>query len=217
MLEWVGRLKGKKVVVIGDLVADEYVYGETSRISREAPVLVVRYTDHAYKLGGAANAANNVQALGGKVIPVGIVGRDEAGRHVRRLLGQARMPTKYVKSNARATTRKTRILAGGVHTSKQQVLRLDREDMTALDAAVQRDMVRALNEAAATADAVLVSDYGLGVVSEPVRKALSTLASQGTIVCVDSRFSVLQFKGVTAVTPNEPEAEAALGKPFDSD
>lgn len=217
MLEWVSRLKNKRVVVVGDLVADEYVYGVTSRISREAPVLVVRYSDHAYKLGGAANAANNVHALGGKVVPVGVVGRDEAGRHVRRLLGQAKMPVKHVLQSGRATTLKTRILAGGVHTTKQQVLRLDREDTTAFDAATQRDVARSLTAAAASADAILVSDYGLGVVSPPVRKALSDLAAKGVIVCVDSRFDVLSFKGVTAVTPNEPEAEAAFGRPLDDD
>lgn len=216
MLEWVDRLKGKRIVVIGDLVADEYVYGVTQRVSREAPVLVVKYTSNEYKLGGAANAANNVQALLGEVIPIGVVGRDEAGRDIKRLLQKAAMPTKYIFSSKRATTKKTRILAGGVHTTKQQVLRLDREDTTALESKVEKEVVKALRAAISTADAVLVSDYGAGVLSPLVKRMLGEIAARGKIVCVDSRFDALSFRGVTAITPNEPEAEAAFGKAFTS-
>lgn len=217
MIEWVEQLAKKRVVVIGDLVADEYIYGETSRVSREAPVLVVRYTSHEYKLGGAANAAANVQALGGIAIPVGVIGNDEAGHQLKKGLKSAKMPTGHLITASRATTTKTRILAGSVHTTKQQVLRLDREESGELGAGVERRMVQALRSLAGRCDAVLVSDYGLGVLSPLVKRMLSELAASGTIVCVDSRFDALSFRGVTAITPNEPEAEALYGQSFTSD
>jgi len=206
------QLRRKRVVVLGDMVADEYVFGQTSRVSREAPVLVVRYTDHEFRLGGAANAAHNVKDLSGIAIPVGVVGRDTAGERVRSLLKGYGMPTAGLIATQRMTTTKTRILAGGIHTTKQQVMRLDREDAKPLERDVERALIARLNAEVAKADALLVSDYGLGLLTPRVIEAVLRLAHKGAIVCVDSRFNLRGFPGVTAVTPNEPEAEAAVGR-----
>lgn len=216
-LELIERLHGKRVVVLGDLVADEYVYGMTSRVSREAPVLVVRYTEHEYRLGGAANAANNVTDLSGVAIPIGVLGKDEAGRRVSELFERFKMPRRSVVASDRPTTVKTRIMAGSVHTTKQQILRLDREDNHPLPAAVEDQIVARLEREMPRAHALLVSDYGLGVLSPRVIQAVRKLAKAGKIVCVDSRYNLLAFRGVTAVTPNEPEAEAAAMTPILND
>ncbi|MCC6807878.1 MAG: bifunctional hydroxymethylpyrimidine kinase/phosphomethylpyrimidine kinase [Deltaproteobacteria bacterium] len=214
---WVKKLAEKSVVVLGDLVADEYVYGMTSRISREAPVLVVRYSDNEYRLGGSANAAHNVADLGARAIPVGVVGDDEAGVRVADLCKRYGMVTSGILKNGRPTTRKTRILAGAIHTTKQQVLRLDREDTTPYHKDIDDRVILALTKALKKADALLVSDYGLGVLSKRVIQAVRAYAKDGGIVCVDSRYNLRAYKGVTAVTPNEPEAEAAAAMPIESD
>jgi rfaE bifunctional protein kinase chain/domain len=211
LASWVPKLAKKSVVVLGDLVADEYVYGMTSRISREAPVLVVRYSSNEFRLGGSANAAHNVLDLGAKVIPIGVVGDDEAGRGLVALCKRYGMQTQGIVKNGRATTVKTRILAGSLHTTKQQVLRLDREDDAPYHRDVEDRLLASLEKALRHADALLVSDYGLGVMSKRLIDAARAYAKRGGIVCVDSRFNLRAYKGVTAVTPNEPEAEAASG------
>jgi rfaE bifunctional protein kinase chain/domain len=208
---WVAKLAKKTVVVLGDLVADEYVYGMTSRISREAPVLVVRYSSNEFRLGGAANAAHNVADLRAKAIPIGVVGDDDAGRGLIALCRRYGMSTTGIVKNGRPTTVKTRILAGSVHTTKQQVLRLDREDTTPFSRDVEDRVLAALERALPKADALLVSDYGLGVLSPRVIERVRAFAKRGGLVCVDSRFNLRAYVGVTAVTPNEPEAEGAAG------
>jgi len=211
LLPLIDRFKGKRIVVLGDLVADEYVYGMTSRLSREAPVLVVRYMEHEFRLGGAANAAHNVQELAGRASVVGVVGEDVAGDHVIDTCRRYGIAHQGIVRAARPTNVKTRILAGGVHTTKQQVLRLDREDATPLSTTVESRLIKKLEQQAASADAILVSDYGLGMLSARVIKVVQRLAQRGHLVCVDSRFNLLAFSGVTAVTPNEPETQAATG------
>jgi rfaE bifunctional protein kinase chain/domain len=205
-------LRGKRIVVLGDMVADEYVFGETSRVSREAPVLVVRYVDQELRLGGAANAAHNVRDLSGVAIPVGVIGRDAAGERVSALLKGYGIPTRGLVATARATTTKTRILAGALHTTKQQVMRLDREDAAPLTREVEQALIARLNSEVDKADALLVSDYGLGLMTPRLVAAVQKLARKGAIVCVDSRFNLRAYVGVTALTPNEPEAEAASGR-----
>ncbi len=208
----ISSLRRRRVVVLGDMVADEYVFGQTSRVSREAPVLVVRYIENEYRLGGAANAAHNVRDLSGIAIPVGVVGRDEAGKRLASLLKSYGMPTTGLIATTRATTTKTRILAGGLHTTKQQVLRLDREEGGALSKDVELALIAKVKKELARADALLVSDYGNGVMTPRLIEAVQNLARKGALVCVDSRFNLRAYQGVTAVTPNEPEAEAASGR-----
>jgi len=200
-----------RVVVVGDFVADEYVYGETERISREAPVLIVRFERSELAPGGAGNAAQNLAALGVEVRAVGLVGHDALGA---RLLGVLRAGSVDVKGvqrvRGRATEAKTRILAGGRSTRRQQMLRVDRTP-DPVPPAVERRLVADLLRAARGATAVLASDYGSGVLSPRVIEALRGLRRSGIPVCVDSRYALNAFSGLTMLKPNEPELEAATG------
>lgn len=203
---------GKKIVVVGDLIADEYLYGKPARISREAPVLILRFTEREVRLGGAANAAHNVRALGATALPVGVVGADTAGDEVLRLFVEAGIGCEGVSRSAgRLTPVKTRIMAGGYQSTRQQVVRLDREPDHGLPGDVEERMIAAVR-AASSVDAFLVSDYGYGSVTARVFEAvLETARGRGTVVAVDSRYDLPRFKGATAATPNEPEVEALAG------
>lgn len=206
----------RRVLVVGDLVADHYIYGQTDRVSREAPVLIVRYEDSEVKLGGAANAAANVRSLGGQVTAVGIVGADEMGRELRRQFKAAGMRLMAVSSKNVETETKTRILAGGVSTTRQQMLRLDRGARRALPARQRAQVVKMISEAARSADALVVSDYGAGLVDDHCRQLLRSLAADGLPVCVDSRYQLRSFTGVTVCKPNEPELETLTRIPLRS-
>jgi len=202
------------VAVIGDVMADEYVYGRVARISREAPVLILEYDSTEVVPGGGGNAANNVAALGGRALLVGIVGRDEPGKRLVDALETRVDGRGIVRAGARPTPVKTRILAGGVHSAKQQVVRIDRAVTRPIDRTTRKAFdVRAV-AAAAKADAVLLSDYGSGLVSTAlVAKIKTALKKRGHLVpmLVDSRYRLLEFRGLTACTPNESEVEQALG------
>jgi rfaE bifunctional protein kinase chain/domain len=202
------------VLLVGDLVADHYIYGQTDRVSREAPVLIVRHESSEVKLGGGANVAANVRALSGQVTAVGVLGVDEMGRALRKLFAEADIQLSAVSAKGLETETKTRILAGGVNTTRQQMLRLDRGQRGALPPRLRRTLVKRIEEAARDVDAVVVSDYGAGVVGEEVREALRKLAGEGLPVCVDSRYALASFTGVTVCKPNEPELEALSGRPL---
>jgi D-glycero-beta-D-manno-heptose-7-phosphate kinase len=192
-----------EVVVVGDFVADEYVYGETERISREAPVLIVRYESSELKAGGAGNAAQNLAALGVKVRAIGVVGDDGLGTALLdELEGGGIDVTGILRVKGRATEAKTRILAGGRSSRRQQMLRLDRAATTPLPAAVVRKLAALVGRA---------SDYGSGVASPEVIEALRRVHGARVPVCVDSRYALVKFKGLTMVKPNELELEAASG------
>lgn len=203
----------KKILVVGDLVADEYLFGRTSRISREAPVLILKYDSREIGLGGAGNAVNNLVALGAEPIPVGIVGNDEMGRMLVDRLRDRGVDTRFVfMEEGRDTTTKTRILAGESHTIRQQVIRMDRGEYDRLASDSEEKILAALDEAGHGADAVLVSDYQYGVLSPRVIEHINGVAGKGeTTVTVDSRYQMLKFRGITALTPNEPEVSEALG------
>ena len=205
------KFSRSRVVVVGDFVADEYVFGETERISREAPVLIVRFERSELAPGGAGNAAQNLASLGVDVRAVGLVGRDALGS---RLLGVLRAGAVDVKGiqrvRGRATEAKTRILAGGRSTRRQQMLRVDRTPEP-VPPAVERRLIADLLRAARGATAVLASDYGSGVLSPRVVEALRGLRRRGIPVCVDSRYALNAFSGLTMLKPNEPELEAATG------
>jgi len=208
-------LRARKLVVVGDLVADHYVYGQTDRVSREAPVLIVRHESSEVTLGGAANAAANARALGAEVTVVGVLGRDEMGEAVRQRFAERGIGV--VAVDAPFTETKTRILAGGLNTSRQQMLRLDRGNTVPFPPAVSARLRQVLEEAAQGADAVLVSDYGGGVVGDATRATLRHLAGKGTLVSADSRYSLGKLTGFRAAKPNEPELAALTGLPVDDD
>jgi len=204
---------GKRIVVVGDLIADEYLYGKPARISREAPVLILRFTDREVRLGGAANAAHNVHSLGATALPIGVLGADPAGDEVLRLFGEAGIPSEGVSRTAgRLTPVKTRIMAGGYESTRQQVVRLDREPEPSLPGDVEARLIAAVQAAGSGVDAFLISDYGYGSVTARVFEAvLETARRRGAVVAVDSRYDLPRFRGATAATPNEPEVEALAG------
>jgi rfaE bifunctional protein kinase chain/domain len=199
--------------MVGDLVADHYIYGQTDRVSREAPVLIVRYESSDVKLGGGANVAANVRALSGQVTAVGALGQDEMGSALRRLFNEAGIRLHAVSGRGIETETKTRILAGGVSTTRQQMLRLDRGQRGSLPPRMRKALAKRVEEAARDADAVVVSDYGAGVLGDEVREVLRKLAGDGLPVCVDSRYALPSFVGMTVCKPNEPELEALAGRP----
>jgi rfaE bifunctional protein kinase chain/domain len=201
-----------EVVVVGDFVADEYVFGETERVSREAPVLVVRYEASELKAGGAGNAAQNLAALGVTVRAVGVVGDDALGTALLDELEDGGIDVGgLLRVKGRATEAKTRILAGGRSTRRQQMLRLDRAPGGPLPEAVVRKLVAEVVRAGRRAGAVLASDYGSGAVGPAAIEALRRVKRGGVPVCVDSRYALRQFTGLTMVKPNEVELEAASG------
>ena len=208
----VGNFAGLTVTVLGDLVADEFVFGEISRISREAPVLILKHRERTVVPGGGANAVYNLADLGVTVLPVGVVGDDEPGRLLLRAFKQKRISTSGVlKLKGHITVTKTRILAGMTHSSRQQVVRVDREPDASLDLRIQRQLLGTARQYARTSDAVLISDYGYGCASPQLLQALRNSGAVDNVpVTLDSRFRMLQFTGATAATPNEPEVEEAL-------
>jgi len=203
-----GRFKGKRIVVFGDLVADVFVYGEISRISREAPVLILNHRETQLVPGGGANAIHNLCSLGATAIPVGLVGDDLEGQQLLEYFSNLGIDVGGITvAKSYRTPTKMRILAGAVHSQRQQIVRLDsgsslREEK--LRTAIERKLKQALK----SADALLISDYGYGLATPQI---IANVRSNSLSVTIDSRFALMGFSSLTAATPNEPEVEAALG------
>jgi len=207
LLQIVGAFRKQDVCVLGDFVLDEFVSGMISRVSREAPVLILRHRKTETYPGGAANAVANLADLGARVRPVGVVGEDEGGAALLDHFRRRRVDVSGVLRAADwSTTTKTRYLAGWTHTTEQQVLRVDKESQGKLAKRIRTLIERNARETAAKAEAVLVSDYGLGAVTPALVRKLGA-----KVVTLDSRYRLLDFRGshVTAATPNEPELETA--------
>ena len=201
------------ITVLGDLVADEFVFGEISRVSREAPVLILKHRERCVVPGGGANAIHNLADLGVNVLPVGVVGEDEPGRLLLKAFRHKHVPVSGVLRNKNyATVTKTRILAGSTHSARQQVVRIDREPEIGPNLHLQRELVLAAREYARASDAILISDYGYGAATPGILNAVRAKGRlRGVPVVLDSRYRILQYSGVSAATPNEPEIEEALG------
>ena len=213
------RFAGRRVAVIGDVIADEFLYGRPARISREAPVLILDHDRTAVVPGGAGNAAGNAGALGGDVRLVGFVGPGD-----RELLDglQAQVDTSRVlRPHGYRAPVKTRILAGGPHTARQQIVRVDRGPAGEVGVAAAA-FERAALDAVDGCDAVLVSDYGSGLLTPALfarlRERLAAAGGRSAVpLLVDSRHRLADFPGCTACTPNQSEAEQVLGRPIDDD
>ena len=210
LVEIVEAFPQQRITMLGDLVADEFVFGDISRVSREAPVLILRLRESRLLPGGGANAANNLADLGAKVLPVGVVGDDPAGRVLLEYFRRKRVDTSGLLTvRGWTTTTKTRFLAGWAHTSRQQVLRVDREPPGAeLPPAARAALLKKARDRAGKSNAVLVSDYGFGAVTSSLVKLLPPRC-----VTLDSRHALLSFAParVAAATPNEAELEALYG------
>ena len=214
LIDLLDAFPARRVAVIGDLIADEFIYGRVARVSREAPVLILQYDSTQIVPGGAGNAASNVAALGGRAQIVGLTGKDEAGKRLHASL--AHVNTRGLLSpQGYCTPVKTRILAGGVHTAKQQIVRIDRVVSSGYGASGRAAFARAALKAAAECDAVLMSDYGTGLVTPELAAALSSKVAgrarrPAVPILIDSRYDLLKYRGLTACTPNESEVEQML-------
>ncbi len=211
LLQLTEAMKGKLVVVYGDIVADRFIYGTPKRISREAPVLILRQYRDDILLGGAGNAINNIFALGGLPVPVSVLGNDGAGRKlVETMSAQGIESGGILLADRYATPTKVRILGGMPHASRQQIVRYDIEDKFVMTAEEGERFRSLLQHSIDLCNAALISDYGYGVVRPDIVSTLTRYA-HGKAVTLDSRYNLLDYPGVTAATPNEEEAAAAAG------
>jgi rfaE bifunctional protein kinase chain/domain len=216
LLALVDSFSSRRVVVVGDVIADEYIYGEVARVSREAPVLILKYDATEMVAGGAGNAANNVAALGGRTTLVGLAGTDAEGRRLLASFHRGVNRSHVVRTREYRTPVKTRILAGGVHAARQQVVRIDREPGWPLDPAISAALAKKIAPALEDCDAVLLSDYGSGLVTpalaDRIRQIVDRRARRRRIpVVLDSRYRLTDYRGLTTCTPNQSEVEQVLG------
>jgi rfaE bifunctional protein kinase chain/domain len=215
LLGLVASFCGRRVAVAGDFVLDRFVYGHPRRISREAPVLILRFAREESLPGGAGNTAANVRSLGGAPIPVGAIGADDEGRALRRSFQERGIETGgLLEVPGYATPSKTRILGGAPHAIKQQIVRYDRGEPLPADPRIADALARSLADAARGAAGAIVSDYAYGAVSPASVTALRATLPAGAPILVDSRHALLSYRGVDAVTPNEEELEESAGAVF---
>ncbi len=204
-------MKQKRVVVYGDIVADRFIYGTPKRISREAPVLILRQYRDDTLLGGAGNAINNIASLGGVPAPVSVVGNDAEGTKViEKMTAQGIDCSGVLRADRYKTPTKVRILGGFPHAARQQIVRYDIEDHFEIGDAEATRVADLLHEQMAMAHAALISDYGYGIVTPQLAENLTGTGS-GKPVTLDSRYDLLRYPNVTAATPNEEEAANAAG------
>lgn len=216
LLALVDAFSGRRIAVLGDLIADEFIYGEVARVSREAPVLILKYDTTQILPGGAGNAANNVASLGGRVSLAGIVGGDAEGRRLLAAIPRSVDRSGIMRIRDYRTPVKTRILAGGIHSAKQQVVRIDRESDWPLSDTVRGAFAAKIAGSVEDCDAVVLSDYGSGLISPELAASVGAAVAQRSRrrpvpVLVDSRYRPFDYRGLTATTPNESEVEHALG------
>ena len=213
LLSVIERFPAQRIVLLGDLVADEFVYGEITRVSREAPVLILKERERQIVPGGGANAANNLADLGAQVILVGGVGDDESGEALLRYFRQKNVSVRrVVRVPGYRTPTKSRILGGLSHWQRQQIVRVDREPPQPISAKTRRRFTESAVPLLAKASALLASDYGFGSTDHREIDFLRRRARRHLVCTVDSRYDLLKYSGMTAATPNEPELEAAFGQ-----
>jgi rfaE bifunctional protein kinase chain/domain len=208
----VESFSGKRVVVIGDTIADQFIYGEISRVSREAPVFILRHEQTETTPGGAGNCAANLAALGARVNLISVIGNDETGQVLDRKLREAGVDCSgLLQSAGRRTTTKVRVLAGQIHSTRQQVIRIDYDNESGLSVELQEALSVEIRKAVGDAGAVIISDYNYGVASPGIASLVREVAEQTVPVLVDSRFRLSEFSDFTSATPNEDEVEQLLG------
>jgi rfaE bifunctional protein kinase chain/domain len=222
LLSLIDGFTSRRVLVAGDVIGDEYIFGDVARVSREAPVLILKYDTTETRPGGAGNAAGNVEALGGRAALAGIVGADSEGRRLLASLPRAVDRRAVARVSGYRTPLKTRILAGGVHSTKQQIVRIDRDAGWPVSDKVRQAFVDGVMPGLADCDAVLLSDYGSGLVTPALAAAIRVAIGRRTRrrpipILVDSRYRLLDYRGLTTCTPNESEVEHVLGVRINDD
>lgn len=203
----------KRIVIAGDLVADQFLHGTIARVSREAPVFILRHDETDTRAGAAANAAVNIASLGAEPVLIGVVGDDEAGRLLLESLRKAGVECGHVVTDAsRKTTTKVRVLAGQHYAGRQQVIRIDYEDAGEIGEQLRRHLMSNLISAAENADAIVISDYNYGVADRELFDLASKISQERQIpLLIDSRFRLAEFLNATAATPNQEEVEHLIG------
>jgi len=215
LIDVVRRFADQRIVIIGDAIADRFVHGSISRVSREAPVFILQHQHTETLPGGAANCAMNLVALGAKVSLISVTGSDEAGDELRAKLESAGVNVDgVIASDKVQTTTKVRILAGHSHGNKQQVIRIDYEGAVLNDDDIRDALLSKLQQAVTRANAFVISDYNYGVVNAQTADLIRKEAS--VPVLVDSRFRLLDYPGFSAATPNQEEVENLIGAPIAS-
>ena len=207
------KLKNINILIIGDMVADVYLKGNISRVSREAPVLVLEHAGEKVVPGGAANVVHNVATLGGQAFAVGLIGNDKAGSGLRAILNDKNVETTgLIVEENRPTITKTRIIAGGSATVSQQIVRIDQEMKSPILNQTEESFINILKQVIDKIDAVVLSDYGSGMLSDKIRSFIIESCQEKNIkTIVDSRYDILKFEGVSFVKQNEAEAAKAVG------
>ncbi len=210
------RLAGQRILVIGDMIADVYLDGRISRISREAPVLVLQHAGERVVAGGAANVVNNVATLGGQALAAGILGEDNAAAGLRAILAENGAETRGLLGDAaRPTTSKTRIIAGGRETVSQQIVRVDRESQDPLAPEMEAALWQYIEAALPSLDGLVLSDYGGAVITPELRRqVLEAARNRGIVTIVDSRYDIRAYAGVDYVKQNDTELAAAMEQKF---
>ncbi len=203
---------GKRIVVIGDAIADQFIYGEISRVSREAPVFILRHEHTETTPGGAGNCAANLAALGAKVELISVLGSDEPGKILYRKLREAGVGCDGVTVSAdRRTTTKVRVLAGQIHSTRQQVIRIDYDNEPDFSPELKEVLSADITRLSTGAEAVIISDYNYGVANPETAELVRAAVGPTVPVLVDSRFRLSIFSGFSSATPNEDEVEQLLG------
>jgi rfaE bifunctional protein kinase chain/domain len=208
------NLNKGRVLVIGDFAIDEMIYGQTHRISREAPVLILKHTHTNIILGTASNAANNIASLSSnKVISLGVYGDDYHGPILINALKNSGIDTSFmVLDPSRVTTTKTRISGSSTQSVNQQIVRIDREVNNEIDSNIEAKIIDNINNCAPEVDAILLSDYGIGVITQNIiNAAIQASKKHNLFLAVDAQSDLDRFQGATVITPNQPEAEKTLG------
>jgi len=214
LLSTLGRFSRQDIVVLGDMVADEFIYGEIARVSREAPVLILKQRDNRILPGGGANAANNLADLGARVTPVGLIGDDRSGDALLQYFKEKDVSTRgLLRVQGYTTPTKSRILGGLAHWQRQQIVRIDREPPEGNRSELRKRVSRLVPRLLSGATGLLVADYGYGATNAAeVASLQKKMGDRHLPVVVDSRYNLESYAQVTAATPNEPEVEAVFGR-----
>ena len=212
-LKIIAAMEGKSICVIGDMVLDKYTNGRISRISREAPVLVLDYTGEKHVAGGAANVVHNVATLGGAVLAVGVLGADADAANLKEILANASAQTDgLIEDSTRFTVSKNRIIAGGRATVSQQIVRLDKENRQPISVSTEEKILAYLKNALQSVNGIVLSDYGAGTLTDNIVHFVADEAHHyGVPIIVDSRYDIDRFKNVDYIKQNDAELAAAVG------
>lgn len=219
LLEVIEKIQGSEVLIIGDMIADIYLEGTISRISREAPVLVLEQAAERVVAGGAANVVNNAATLGGVVHAAGLLGDDSGANGLVKILSERGVDIKgFVRDETRPTISKTRVIAGGRTTVSQQVVRIDKESKAPMHADQEENLSQYLSQVLPQVKGVVLSDYGSGTITDRLKKQILTYCQEHHIpTIVDSRYDILRFKSVDYIKQNDAELAAAVGRSLNNE